>query len=183
MTGPPAGPCFNQKFSLFNFLKTYKFQSTLNGLKWIFSRSGTSRSGTVIGNSLSVCLHLCSCCSSHRQDWPHVYYTKRSAWTPRWCTSNLFFGCYQIWPPGGQKTAFLGSSSAHRQDQPHVYYTKRSAWTPRWCLCHLFFGCYQICPPGGQKTAFLALAQLTDKIDPKYIIPKWPATWIFLKLF
>ena len=98
-----------------------------------FSQPGTSQYVTVIGNY--VCLFVNGCCSAHRQDRPHVYYTKRTAWATRWCTSNLFFGCYQIWPPGGQKTAFL------------------------------------------------ALAQPTDKIDPKYIIPKWPATWIFLKLF
>ena len=43
--------------------------------------------------------------------------------------------------------------------------------------------CCQFLPPGAQQTAFVALAQLTDKMDPMYIIPKWPATWIFMRLF
>ena len=67
-----------------------------------------------------------------------------------------------------------GSSSAQRQDGPHVYYTKRTAWTPQWCMCNLFCECFQFCPPGAQKTFFSSLAQLTDTMDPMYIIPKEP---------
>ena len=140
---------------------------TQSSCKQLFSWSGSSRSGTIIGNSvcMSSCLHVClSACmlvygssSAHRQDGHHVYYTKRLAWTPWWCTFHFFFGCYQIWPPGGQKTVFLGSSSAHRQDQPHVYYTKRSAWTPRWFHVSFLFWVLPNLATRGPKNCFFGL--------------------------
>ena len=51
-----------------------------------FSRSGSSWSGTVIGNSaclsacLSDCLSVYGSSSAHRQDGPHVYYTKMTGY-------------------------------------------------------------------------------------------------------
>ena len=73
-----------------------------------------------------------------------------------------------------------GSSSAHRQDGPYVYYTKRITWV----TCNLFFKSLQFSASGALKTVFLGGSSSAHRQDgPQYIIPKWPATWIFLKLF
>jgi hypothetical protein len=67
--------------------------------------------------------------TAHRQDLPHVYYTKRLAWTPQWFhVSFVFLGVTKFVHQGAKKLLFFISSSAHRQDRPQVYYTKMTGY-------------------------------------------------------
>ena len=114
-----------------------------------------------------VCVFVCGCCSAHRQDWPLVYCTKRTVWAPQWCMCNLFFECFQFWPPWAQKTAFFVSSSAHKIDPMYII----PKWPATWIFMRLFkyFECFQFWPPGPQKLFFLLLLSSQTRWNPSIL--------------
>ena len=78
----------------------------------------------------------------------------------------------------------FGSSSGHRQDGPQVYCTTMTSYLD---IHETFFNLRilscQLMAAILDFIIFLVPAQLTDKMDPMYIIPKWLPTWIFMIFF
>ena len=59
---------------------------------------------------------------------------------------HLFFGCYQIWPPGGQKTVFLALAQLTDKINP-MYIIPKDQPDPHDDACVI---CFQFWPSGAQ---------------------------------